>query len=455
MNTFVLAARNVRKSMKDYGVYFLTIVIGVAMFYVFNSVQSQGDMLNLTKNQTMSLLGLGWIMSYLTVFISAILGFLIVYANAFLVRRRKKELGIYMILGMKKGKISRVLVAETVLVGLVSLLVGLIVGVLASQGCALLTAKLYGASLKGFVFIFSASALWKSVIYFGIAFVVVMVFNTVNIRRQALVDLIYADKKVSQFRVPRFGLSVMLFVVSLMMLAAAYYLALSGQFFPMNGLSSVAMILGIVGTLLFFYTFSGFFLKLFSKARGVYFKGLNMFTLGQLNSKMNTAHISMSLVCLMLFIAISAVSVGSALTGSIQSDPSERGTAATVTYVTFYIGIVFILTCASVLAIAQLSETSDNRTRYRLLSELGAGEKMLTGSLCKQIALYFALPLLLAIVHSVVAIVLMSTFIAQVGNINILTTCLTSGLMIIALYGGYFLLTFFSARRIMIQRRGA
>jgi len=223
-----MAARNVRKSFKDYGVYFLTIVIGVAMFYVFNSIESQSAMMELTENEHGMLFGLNVVMSYLTAFISVIFGFLILYANAFLIRRRKKELGIYMTLGMKKGKISRILICETTIVGLISLIVGLLVGVFASQGIALLTAKLYGFSLKsGFAFVFSVSALWKSIIYFGVAFLIVMLFNAVNISRQKLIDLIYADKKTSKFRAPHFRLSVVLCVVSLVMLAAAYYLALS------------------------------------------------------------------------------------------------------------------------------------------------------------------------------------------------------------------------------------
>jgi len=457
MSAFMLASRNVRKSFHEYSVYFLTIVIGVAMFYVFNSIESQSVMMELSENQTLMLLGLNTIMSYLSVFISIILGFLILYANAFLIRRRKKELGIYMALGMKKGKLSQILICETALVGTFSLAIGLLFGIFISQALAVLTANIYGVSLNRFVFVFSTSALWKSVIYFGAAFLFVMLFNTTNISRQELVDLIYADKMTSRFRAPHLGISVVLFLVSLAMLAMAYYMVLSRGFvgiFANNGFQIIPISLGIIGTFLFFYTFSGFFLKLVSKAKNIYFKDLNLFTLGQFSSKMNTAHLSMSFVCLMLFLSISSISVGSALAESIHAgySQSEAGTVAGITYAALYIGIVFMLTCASVLAVAQLSEANDNRARYLLLSKLGASDRLLAGSLFKQIFFYFALPLVLALMHSVIAIIVMSDLIAIIGEINILITCLTSGLAIIALYGGYFLMTFFSAKTIGIQR---
>lgn len=452
MSTFTLAFRNVRKSYKDYGVYFLTIIVGVAMFYIFNSLDSSSAMMKLSEQQAASLLGVNIIMSSLSVFISAILAFLILYANAFLIRRRKKELGIYMTLGMRKSRISRILICETMFVGLISLIVGLVLGVLLSQGLALLTAKLFEVSVTGFTFVFSAKATLKSILYFGIAFVLVMLFNTGNISRQKLIDLIYADRKVSVFRAPRFSISVVLFLVSLVLVGAGYAVILKSGVLNSGKSLPVSIVLGVAGTFLFFYSFAGFFFKLVYKIQSVYFKELNLFTLGQLNSRMNTAHISMSFVCLMMFAAISAISVGSSVAVSIRSHyTNESGTIAAVTFVSLYIGIVFILAGASVLAISQLSEASDNRSRFELLSKLGASGNMLSGSLLKQISFYFLLPLVLAIVHSFVAILAMSDIIYAVGDINIMASCLGSGLLIAALYGGYFLMTYFSARHMLMR----
>lgn len=447
MSTFTLAFRNVRKSYRDYVVYFLTIIVGVAMFYIFNSLDSSRGMMELSATQASSLLGVNKIMSALSVFISGILAFLLLYANAFLIRRRKKELGIYMTLGMRKGRISRILICETTLVGLISLLVGLVLGVLLSQGVALLTAKLFEVSVTGFTFLFSTAAMWKSILYFGAAFLLVMLLNTGNISRQKLLDLIYADKKMQDFRSPRLSLSIVLFIVSLLLIGAGYAVILKDGAIYSRNLLLIALVLGTVGTFLFFYSFSGFFLKLVRNMQSVYFKGINLFTLGQLSSRMNVAHISMSFVCLMMFVAISAISAGSSVADSIRSHyENESGSVAAITYISLYIGIVFILASASILAISQLSEASENRSRYGLLSKLGASGKMLDGSLFKQITLYFALPLVLAIVHSIVAIIVISDVVYAIGEINIMASCLASGLLVAALYGGYFLMTYFGAK---------
>jgi putative ABC transport system permease protein len=122
---YKLAVKNVTKSMKDYTVYFLTLMFGVCLFYMFNSIDSQTAMLKLSSSQQQAVKALTQIIGYVSVFISVVLGFLIVYANGFLMKRRKKELGVYMTLGMPKGKISIIIIVETLLIGLISLAVGL------------------------------------------------------------------------------------------------------------------------------------------------------------------------------------------------------------------------------------------------------------------------------------------------------------------------------------------
>ncbi|MDR3091139.1 MAG: FtsX-like permease family protein [Clostridiales bacterium] len=454
MNTFKMAFRNVCKSFRGYGIYFLTIMVGVALFYIFNSIASQSVMMELNRDTRLTLLGISREMDMLSGFVAAILGFLIVYANAFLLRRRKKELGIYMILGMKKRKISSILLAETFLVGLVSLAVGVLLGIFLSQGMALVTAKLLGVSVSRFAFVFSADAVRKSVKYFGVAFLVVVLFNMVHINRQKLLNLIYAEKRAPQFHKIPMTVSIILFIVSVICLGVAYHLMLTTGligFFDETKRTTqlISVILGVVGTLLFFFSLSGFLLRLISKSKGVYFKGLNMFTLKQLSSKMHIAFLSQTFVCLMLFLAVSAISVGYSLSSALRGNPKETAASIGISYMSFYIGIVFLLTCASVLAITQLSEASDNQARYKLLEKLGASDKMLSQSLFTQIFVYFLLPLILAIAHSFVAIKVMSTVIELLGDISIFATSLTSGGLLVLIYGGYFLVTYLNSRKMI------
>ena len=115
-----------KKSIKDYGIYFLTLVLGVAIFYMFNSLDSQQAMLQVSQSQKEIIKLMIGMLSYISVFVAVVIGLLIVYANNFLINRRKKELGIYMLLGMGKRQISRIILMETIFIGVISLAVGLV-----------------------------------------------------------------------------------------------------------------------------------------------------------------------------------------------------------------------------------------------------------------------------------------------------------------------------------------
>ena len=192
---FKLAIRNLKKSLKDYTIYFLTLVFGVCIFYTFNSIQSQSIMMELSDVKANMFEVTSDIIGIASVFISFILGFLIVYANNYLIKRRKKEFGIYMTLGMDNRKISTIIFIETMLVGIISLVIGLIFGVLLSQGISILTANLFEVNITKFQFVFSKKAFLKTIQNFGIIYLVVLVFNSINIRCVKLIDLLNASKK--------------------------------------------------------------------------------------------------------------------------------------------------------------------------------------------------------------------------------------------------------------------
>ncbi len=124
---FVLSFENIKKSFKDYAIYFLTIVLGVAIFYMFNSLDTQEAMLKVSESTRQIVKLMVEMLGYISVFVSIILGLLIVYANSFLINRRKKEFGIYMLLGMGKGQISKIIILETIFIGIISLFVGLLI----------------------------------------------------------------------------------------------------------------------------------------------------------------------------------------------------------------------------------------------------------------------------------------------------------------------------------------
>ena len=128
-----LSIKNIRKSIKDYAIYFFTLVLGVCIFYVFNAIEGQSSMLEVSRTKSDSIDQMVWAISSMSIVVSLILGFLIVYANRFLMKKRNREFGIYLILGMKKGDIAKILFGETLLVGAVSLTAGLLLGIGLSQ----------------------------------------------------------------------------------------------------------------------------------------------------------------------------------------------------------------------------------------------------------------------------------------------------------------------------------
>lgn len=653
-----LAFRNMKRSLKDYTMYFLTLVFGVCIFYTFNAIESQSIMMELSDMQKNAFELVDSVMGGISVFVALILGFLIIYANNYLIKRRKKEFGIYMTLGMEKGALSKIVFIETLLIGIVSLIFGLIIGIFLSQGISVVTAKLFKADLTKFKFVFSSSAFLRTVICFGIIYCVVLIFNFITIRKIRLINLLTSSKKNESIRVKNIWVSVMIFILSILCIGYAYYdvlnKGLSTIGFNVNGL---CFILGIVGTFLFFFSLSGFLLKLAQSNRKYYLRDLNMFVLRQINSKINTTFISMSFICLMLFISICTFSGGMGINKGLNEDlkdltqfdisfwdysgkdieevlksngldlsnhkveyagyieydskfsyneflsqkarekgksyfpiannqnilaiklsdfnrtmellgkekinldknkyailsdiddiipllqesldnrkniivdgikltPTENkvikvttynqmmkgtmctfivedsivknlkpkgsilnincegnkesieklveksirgkysepnfkthyltkeelidnsvGVGAVASYLGIYIGIIFLLTSSAVLALQQLSESTENVERYNLLRKIGVDNSVINKSLLRQIAIYFMMPLSLAIVHAIVGLIVVSKIVSLLGSSGIMINVLVTSIFIIIVYGGYFISTYFGAKK--------
>lgn len=315
---FKIALNNVRKSFKDYSIYFLTLTLGVCIFYAFNSIGDQKAFLELGKRQAEYIKVLQRLISGISVFISCVLGGLILYANNFLVKKRKKELGIYMTLGMGKNKISKILTYETALVGIISLVVGLGIGIIVSQGISAFASKLFEVSLSNYKFLLSTDAILKTVLYFGIIFILVMIFNTFVISKYKLIDMLTAAKKNEDIKIKNPILTAIIFFISLGLLGVAYKLVIKVGLNPTDRMFLVSIVLGILGTLLLFFSLAGFVLYVLQRNKNVYLKGLNIFVLRQMNSKINTNFLSMTVICLMLFLTISTLATGLSFKNALE-----------------------------------------------------------------------------------------------------------------------------------------
>ena len=317
---FKLSIRNMKKSFKDYAIYFLTLVLGVAIFYMFNSLDSQQAMLEVSQSTRSMIQLLVQLLGMLSVFIAIVLGFLIVYANNFLVNRRKREFGIYMTLGMGRRQISAIILLETILVGILSLIVGLFIGIFASQFMSILVAKLFEADMSEFTFVFSKDACIKTCIYFAVMYIAVIIFNTLTISRYKLINLLTAVRKNEKVKIKNPIISIFVFIISAVILGYAYY-QVTGGVNEINTEEKMLppIIMGVVGTVGIFWSLSGFILRLIQTRKSVYLKGTNMFVLRQLNNKINTNIVSMSIICLMLFMTISVLSSSLSIKSSLDS----------------------------------------------------------------------------------------------------------------------------------------
>lgn len=321
---FKLSVKNMKKSFKDYAIYFLTLVLGVAIFYMFNSLDSQQAMLQVSESTRKLIALMIDMLGVVSVFIAIILGFLIVYANNFLVNRRKKEFGIYMTLGMGKRQISKIILLETLLIGILSLLVGIFIGVFASQFMSILVAKLFEADMSEFTFVFSSGACIKTCIYFAVMFLAVMIFNTITISKYKLINLLTAVRKNEKVKMKNPILSVFVFLASAGILGYAYWKVTGG----INELDTIEKILGpilmgTIGTIGIFWSLSGFILRVIQSSKKIYLRGTNMFVLRQLNNKINTTVVSMSVICIMLFMTISILSSSISVQNSMDTELEE------------------------------------------------------------------------------------------------------------------------------------
>ncbi|MGL6185766.1 MAG: FtsX-like permease family protein [Clostridium chrysemydis] len=655
-----LAIGNVRKSFKDYSIYFLTLTLGVCIFYAFNSIGDQKAFSEMASSKAQYIELLQQLISGVSIFISFILGGLILYANNFLVKKRKKELGVYMTLGMKKSNIAKILTYETAVVGILSLAVGLIVGIGLSQIISLFAAKLFTVSLSQYKFLLSTEAIIKTVVYFGIIFVLVMIFNSVVISKYKLIDMLTASRKSENIKVKSPILNGIIFIISAVLLVIAYRFVIKAGLNPSDLKFKLSIVFGVVATLGIFFSLAGFVLNLVQKNKNVYLKGLNIFTLRQINSKINTNFISMTVISLMLFLTIGTLSTGLSFKNALEkglekttpygatvtsftdrdgSIPSisknlkkaglnlgsndkqvtfneyyldgtpsidivgkyiqdgtvkksleenkipamaitetsynqlrnlqgkeaiklengkvlvssekkeiidalekasnekikingkdysiqnkdvinenfessgmesniltlivpdyvvknikpsteimninfgdkadeakaqkiftairdgkiknvdfvngmtrteiydqNNGMTSTVLFIGIYLGIIFLITSTAVLALQQLSEASDSLERYKSLRRIGVSESMINKAIFKQVSIYFGLPLIVALMHSVVAIKVVNDFLSLFNKPDIGMSSLLTVVIMIVVYGGYFVATYVGYR---------
>ncbi len=579
---------------------------------------------------------------------------------------------------------------ETLFIGIISLVVGLGIGIILSQLMSLVVANMFEADLTKFAFVFSSSSCIKTIIYFGIMYLFVMIFNTYSVSKCKLIDLLNGAKTSEKIKLKNPILCIIIFIISCLVLGKAYHLV-TVEFLTLQEAENilVPIVMGCVSTFFIFWSLSGLLLRIARSMKNFYYKGLNSFTLRQFSSKINTTVFSTTIICLMLFITICLLSacltmknsmnanikelapadfmfttnmnmdkyydsfrtygyndnkiknshytvlemfnifnyditrdvkeyveintyatpdltmnhtLGSKLdsvrtsfpflqydtkesiikisdynkvarlygneeyslkddeymivadfksmveirnmalengetinlfghtlkpkynscqdgflemssnhinTGIIlvsdnvinedylvqnhlignynTSDKNEieeienninalaknpkandyllpsgstrlsikeatTGLSAMVTFIGLYLGVIFLISSAAVLGLKELSESSDNKQRFRMLRKIGTDEKMINKALFRQIAIFFILPLILALIHSVFGIMFAMKILEVFGNDQLLPSIIMTTIFMVIIYGGYFLITYYCSKNIIKER---
>ena len=325
-----LAWGNVRCAGRDYLVYLLTLTLGVTVFYAFNTISMQVDIAGIDEEGLAQVMGS--MLGYLTYFLAGVMAFLMVYANNFIMKRRKKEFGLYQVLGMGRGRVATIMALETVIVSVVAFVAGIVLGVGLSQLMTFFTASLFKTQIANFHFFFSVHAFNLTLACMLVMFVLTLLLNLRAVRRTKLIELMGAERRNESIKTRNPWIAITIFAVGVVLVGVAYYRLLRDGF-PLTATDSklqeamnqfgITTAMVTVGTFALFWGLSGMLIKLLQSLRGVYWRGLNMFIVRQLAAKVNTVCFSMGVIAMILFLAITSVTCGMSI-ASVMNENLER-----------------------------------------------------------------------------------------------------------------------------------
>lgn len=325
-----LAWGNVRRAGRDYLVYLLTLTLGVTVFYAFNTISMQVDIAGIDEEGLAQVMGS--ILDDLTYFLAGVMAFLMVYANNFIMKRRKKEFGLYQVLGMGRGRVATIMALETVIVSVVAFVAGIVLGVGLSQLMTFFTASLFKTQIANFHFFFSVHAFNLTLACMLVMFVLTLLLNLRAVRRTKLIELMGAERRNESIKTLNPWIAIAIFAVGVVLVGVAYYRLLRDGF-PLTATDSklqeamnqfgITTAMVTVGTFALFWGLSGMLIKLLQSLRSVYWRGLNMFTVRQLSAKVNTVCFSMGVIAMLLFLAITSVTCGMSI-ANMMNENLER-----------------------------------------------------------------------------------------------------------------------------------
>lgn len=287
---FRLAFDNLKKNAKMYIPFVLSCILTIMMYYMVSSLSMNPNMMNMIGGDVMQqILSLG--IYVITVFAVIFL----FYTNSFLIKRRKREFGLFNILGMEKKHLSIVIALESIIVFLVSMVLGIGIGILLDKSFYLLIAKMLNASIA-LGFYISYQSIVNSIILFLIIFVLMYLFSLIQINLSNPIELLHGDQHGEKEPKTKWLLAL----IGLICLGTGYYMSVSIQD-PVTAFAffMVAVILVVIGTYMLFTTGSIVILKLLRKNKRYYYKTNHFISVSNMIYRMKQNAVGLGNICIL------------------------------------------------------------------------------------------------------------------------------------------------------------
>ncbi len=292
-----LSVRNAKRQAKDYIIYFITVIISVALMFSFNSIAVSEDISELStymKDFGKAILGI-------SVIIIFVMAWLINYTMKFMLEKRSKEFGTYQILGIEKKDISNMFTLENILIGSLAFVLGVGAGLFLNQFLTSIIMNLFNQPYQ-IQIVFDIKAVGLTALYFFGIFVLVLLNCRRKIKKTKLYNLLYADKKNENNVIKKSKGNIIVFITSLVLLLLAYFIN-DREFSNMSNMTGrnifIALVMLIIGIYLFYISISSFIVKRYLQNKSRKYKKSNMFLYRNLTSKINTMSITMGTIALM------------------------------------------------------------------------------------------------------------------------------------------------------------
>ncbi|MBS4196292.1 ABC transporter permease [Lederbergia citri] len=295
MTLFNLAKKNIKLNTKHYLLYFYPMVFSIVIYFTFVSLQY-----NKQINESATTLGkvepAFMAASVLLLLFSAIF---IWYSNDFFIRKRKKEVALYSLFGMRKKQVGKLLFYENLIMGIIALGIGIAIGVLLSKLFTMLLIRLMGFSILA-NFEISSGAVIQTLVIFIVIIVVTSIHNYRMIYRYTLLDLLKADKQGEK----QLKVSKMAATASLLALGLGYFVLLQpgdSSIYKEYGFRAVmfSLLMILIGSFLFIRSVFAVLLERIMNVKGIYFKGVNLLSVSHLRFRMKGNTLILSMIALL------------------------------------------------------------------------------------------------------------------------------------------------------------